>query len=377
MRTDEQTLDRIIDDLYAAALEAAAWDRAMARIARFMNARGQLCVSLNPSTGQAYREQAFGYEPATVVDYHANWAAKDPRILPGLQHPPGIPLTEHDMLPMRPFRCSEFFNEFLVACEVPWVMGVWLHQDASRCTYFSVQGGIDRQPFDDTDRTWMLRLAPHIKRSLEIQDRLESANVRALAFSSALEHATFGTLILDAAGYILDASQDALATLRQAGALMREPGGLYTLRGFAAGLLRQLLGSAMRAGALNDGSLQIGRGAGRLPLSLVVVPAPQAMASWFPHDACWIGMLFDPETRVEVSAEVLRSCLQLTAREAQVTALLVGGLSLKEIAVRLGLSFHTVRAQLKSVFLKTGAKSQTELVRKVMAGPAVQPRRAG
>jgi DNA-binding CsgD family transcriptional regulator len=377
MRTDEQTLDRIIDDLYAAALDTAAWDRAMARIASFMNARGQLCVSLNPSTGQAYREQAIGYEPAAVADYHQNWITKDPRFQPGLKLPPLTALTEHDMVPMRPFRRSAFFNEFLLAIEAPWFLVTWLHQGAERCTYFSLQGGLDRQPFSDADRVRMRRLAPHIKRSLEIQDRLESANVRALAFSSALERATFGTLILDAAGYILDASQDALATLRQAGVLLREPGGLYTLRGPAGGLLRQLLNSGMRAGALNDGSLQIGRGAGRQPLSLVVVPAPQVMASWFAHDACWIGMLFNPETRVEVSAEVLRDSLHLTARESQVVALLVGGLSLKEIATRLGLSVHTVRAQLKSVFLKTGAKSQTELVRKVMAGPAVQPRRAG
>jgi DNA-binding CsgD family transcriptional regulator len=190
---------------------------------------------------------------------------------------------------------------------------------------------------------------------------------------AALDHLTaFGTLVLDLTGFILDASGAAVAALRQAGVLAREPGRRFTLCEPAGGLLRQLLASSMHAGAFQEGSIQLSRGAGRPPLSLVVLPVPAVMASWFSHEACWLGQLFDPESRVEVSVELVRDSLGLSAREAQVVALLVGGLSLKDIARRLGVSFHTVRAQLKSVFIKVGVSSQAELVRKVMAGPAVR-----
>lgn len=377
MPKGQRDLDAIIDLLYAGALDAAAWDCAMQSIVQFMNARGQLCVSLNPTTGQAYREQSLGYDPAAVADYHANWITRDPRFRPGLQLPPGMPLTEHDMLPVRKFKRSEVFNEFLVPNEVPWFMVTWLHQTPQRCTYFSIQGGIDRAPFDEDDRTRMLRLAPHIRRVLEIQDRLASADVRAATFSGALDHATFGALIFDSTGCILDASEGALATLQRTGVLFREPGGRFMLRDPAGGQLRELVDSSLRNGTLQDGSIQLRQAPGKAPLSLVILPAPRAMASWFRHDACWLGLLFDPDRRVEVSEETLRDSLGLSGREAQIVALLIGGTSLKDTARQLGVSFETARSQLKSIFLKTGVSSQSELVRKVMAGPAVRPRPTG
>ena len=45
--------------------------------------------------------------------------------------------------------------------------------------------------------------------------------------------------------------------------------------------------------------------------------------------------------------------------------------SLADIAERHGLSVQTLRSQLKSVFAKTGARTQAQLMRLVVAGPSV------
>jgi DNA-binding CsgD family transcriptional regulator len=61
----------------------------------------------------------------------------------------------------------------------------------------------------------------------------------------------------------------------------------------------------------------------------------------------------------------LRSLYGLTPAEARVAVRIGRGLSPKEIAVEHGSSWHTVRAQIRHIFSKTGKRSQSALARVV------------
>ncbi len=67
-------------------------------------------------------------------------------------------------------------------------------------------------------------------------------------------------------------------------------------------------------------------------------------------------------------AELLRRLFALTRVEAEVAELLCRGHTPDEIARLMRLSLHTVRAHLRAVFTKTGARRQAELVRVVLRG---------
>jgi DNA-binding NarL/FixJ family response regulator len=58
----------------------------------------------------------------------------------------------------------------------------------------------------------------------------------------------------------------------------------------------------------------------------------------------------------------------LTPRELEVLELLASGLSNKEIAERLGVSFHTVKFHVNSILGKLGASSRTEVVARGAGG---------
>ena len=73
----------------------------------------------------------------------------------------------------------------------------------------------------------------------------------------------------------------------------------------------------------------------------------------------------------DISADTLRRIYGLTGSEAELLLKLVQGNTLSEIADSRNVSLHTVRAQLKSIFLKTDTQRQAGLIKKVLTGPAV------
>jgi DNA-binding CsgD family transcriptional regulator len=62
----------------------------------------------------------------------------------------------------------------------------------------------------------------------------------------------------------------------------------------------------------------------------------------------------------------------LTAAEARLTAALVNGERLEDYAVRQRISINTVRTQSKQIFAKTGLSRQADLIREVLANPALK-----
>ncbi len=72
-----------------------------------------------------------------------------------------------------------------------------------------------------------------------------------------------------------------------------------------------------------------------------------------------------------ISEETLKSVYELTQSEAGLLLRMVQGETLAEISEARGVTMHTVRAQLKSVFAKTDTNRQASLIKKVLTGPAV------
>ena len=63
-----------------------------------------------------------------------------------------------------------------------------------------------------------------------------------------------------------------------------------------------------------------------------------------------------------ISEAELASAFALTPSEIRLTLRLASGLSLREAAPTLGISYQTARTKLKFVFQKTGARRQAELI---------------
>ena len=80
-----------------------------------------------------------------------------------------------------------------------------------------------------------------------------------------------------------------------------------------------------------------------------------------PPDGADVVVTFEPTRRTDLSGLAL-AARGLTAREAEVAALVLQGANTRTIAANLYLSPHTVQDHLKAIFAKLGVKSRREMV---------------
>ncbi|MGO4566501.1 helix-turn-helix transcriptional regulator [Rhizobium sp. 2YAF20] len=73
-------------------------------------------------------------------------------------------------------------------------------------------------------------------------------------------------------------------------------------------------------------------------------------------------VLFDPIERKAPPPELLQKLFHLTPAESRLAHALANGHKLHDLSIGAGLSYETVRNQLKSIFVKLGVNSQTDMV---------------
>jgi DNA-binding CsgD family transcriptional regulator len=119
--------------------------------------------------------------------------------------------------------------------------------------------------------------------------------------------------------------------------------------------------------------LTLSRPSGAQPLFAVVKPLD--LGSGLLHEArSSVGVFVsDSNARVRIPPEALRIAFDVTPAEARVASLLAEGLGPSRIANILQLSTHTVRNEIKSMFLKTSTNRQSELIRLLLSFPYGPP----
>jgi DNA-binding CsgD family transcriptional regulator len=369
----EQTIPTIIDDLYAGTLDNAAWDRGMTGMANLVSGSAALLLSFNPVTGEVRRDENHGFDPTAITEYRNHWVTKDIRLAPGNLRLVGEPQFEAKLLSARSWQMSELYNDFLLRVDAPWILAFWLHKARDKIVAFTIQGTKRRGQFDERDGERIQPLIPHLRRALEIRDRLETAQIRTDTLAKNVNNVSFGVMLLDAMGHLLEASSVAEQLLQTEPGIRRNADRTLSLREPAGTDLYRWIVAGTPPTNSHNGLLHVQR-SNASPISVLVTPLPST-ASWLGYDPRWVLLLFDPDRRIHASKELIARDMGISVREAEIAALLVGGYDLRAITAVLNISVHTVRTHLKAIFSKTGFRSQAELIQRIANGPAsvIQP----
>lgn len=285
------------------------------------------------------------------------WREVDYRAANVNQTPAGRLFLDHIVVPKAERISSAIYNELYVPMRMAYFAG-WRFDVADATWIYSLARAEDKGPASAADIDALTALAPFANRALLTAWRMRDAHVAGMV--DGLASAGVAALVIDNNGRVSLATPQAEAMFGSE--LGIRAGRLWAANPHANREIEKLIMLA-RVGAANllVPDLVIRRAHGRKPLLLQPIPVRGVGLDALPG-ARILLMLTDLEASTMTNAATLEHLFDLSQAEAQVAALLGQGLEPAEIARRRNVSVDTVRGQLKSIFRKTGASRQSDVV---------------
>jgi DNA-binding CsgD family transcriptional regulator len=270
---------------------------------------------------------------------------------------------DHEIIPRGELSATPFYTEFMRPFDVARLCMVRLGICSEGTAFLNLFRGERDRDFDARERREIEPLAGHLGRAFRMHQTLWDATMRARSAESALDAVASAIVILDHMGHVATmntAAEQALDSgvgprLVEGRIVGRDPAETAGLQR----LIDQALGRSSPWLPARGGSLLFERGKGDLPLRVEAAPLGG-------HPAGGAGravLRFDP---IRESSEGAGS-FGLTRAELRVARAIAAGRRITDVAGEWGISTHTIRGQLKSVFAKTGTHRQAELVRLFIA----------
>jgi DNA-binding CsgD family transcriptional regulator/PAS domain-containing protein len=259
---------------------------------------------------------------------------------------------------------STFFNEFLKKVDVLHMVCVAFSGSPGNFEALSLYRGPHEDEFDSEELDHLAQIVPHLQTALYTRRKLLELESRASDMETALDALSTALVLVSATDKILFANRNARAILGCRDGLISDGGRLMAQDTTECAALRAVLAGAISFGtgkaAPKPQAMLISRVTKR-PLQLVAVPCrPETLA--ISRKAAAFVFIADPDQKAPSLAETLHALFRLTHAEVRLATVLLEGKSLSEAAQTNEVGKETVRSQLKSIFLKTGARRQSELI---------------
>jgi len=366
------TFDRFVDLVYRATTDPDAWTEVLRLIGGAIHAAP---VAIHVHAVNLAEATTIGTwsipGPPDLKHYAEYYASRNVWLLRGARLlTPGAVLTGEELCPDEELLRSEYYNDFLRPLDLRYSIRAVLTNEPEPLSYLSAGRGHAARPFGAGEKRKLAALVPHLTQAVRIQERLETVQSRRRAASGALERLPLGVFFLDARGRVVEMNSAARKIVETKDGLIVHRGTLAALDTKAEVQLQRLIfgASASQTGRLLQygGAFSLPRADGRHPLSAMV--APTGSTGIFPASrlASVVVLVEEPARRNTAPFDAFTGSYGLSPAEASLTARLVGGMSVSQAAVAAGIRPSTARSHLKKVFAKTGARRQSDLVRRVL-----------
>jgi DNA-binding CsgD family transcriptional regulator len=358
------TIHQLIQKIYLAGVNTERWPEFLAALSDAVDGGSSILSFIDIQRGGAAVNAAWGITPEVIALYHERYAAIDPygqgtAALGPLE--PGFVGLCQDIVTEEQLLASDFYQQFGKAHGMIGGLVCVIYADGP----LRAVVGVNRKPgqhFGAAEVALFKVLYPHVRTSLQIHRELLRGSQLGRAALATLNRMRSATFVCDSEGRVLhvNATGKDLATK-----LIR--GDQFELETPAAtARLRAAIGVAARsvmAGAGADQRLTLTSSGGK-PHTAIVAPVHQ-------QD---VVRLIEPLVAVIVqSDDVPSSALEQTAKlfaftpaEARAALVLLEGGSVRELAMRLSVTYESARTLVKRLLAKTGSRRQAELVRTLL-----------
>ncbi|GAA0838113.1 helix-turn-helix transcriptional regulator [Cupriavidus pauculus] len=353
---DQATIHGAIRGLYEGILDPGAWQqslRALTEIADTSHAsmmvwdtvNDQITVNeiVNPveELFAAYENDFQPIDPAKAFA---------PRLVPGAWYVDARDLGPQAMA-RHPFYC-DFFHRFglrsYVACLV--------ERQPRYEVYFSMQRALSQDAFSGEDTRKLDWVIPHMRTAMAMRGRTLALSTMASLSARLLERLSFAVAVYSSDRRLLLANTAGERWVRRL-----EPAGKtseWQLSRHFADMLQAAGDPLNPLGA--QAARAIDNAGNQAEVLVLPLPAAHMLASQWQQPAALV-IVHEAAAPSVLLDTVMRTLYGLTPAESRLVSRLATGEGLPEASRQMRIRHETARTQLKSIFLKTGCTSQSQL----------------
>lgn len=348
--------EALIDDIYEAAVIPERWIRVLDGLAELSDGEGTLLFADSPGRVQWICSPTI----RSFIEYwvSSKWLehnVRGHRLIP-IREPRF--LTDLDGFTREELEREPYYTEFLRSYGLGWCVGTAIRSPSGDTLVFSVEK-LHRKgpvPWQVTQR--LDRLRPHLARAALLSARVGLEKARATV--DALQTIGLPAAVLASDGHALAANAGfgncAPAIALGAGAAIT-----FSSPSAATMFSEALLAMRQKSNENTGRSIAVCAVSGQTSMVAHVLPLRRDARDIFSGAA---SLLFMTPVAAQKGPQpaLLEALFDLSPAEAKVAGLVVEGKTVESIAASHGVTEHTIRMQLKSVYAKTGVHRQAELV---------------
>lgn len=356
--------DKLLDLIYDAATEQELWRSVLTEIADHLNSQGGVLFGQSFAASKVY----FDYNGRLNEDCNRAYKERhfqNPWNEAMAPQPVGRVVFSDEVVALSSLRPTLFFEEVLRPQDLAHNAMIALTKKRDFLAAFNICRSERQGPFGEDERRFLERLVPHMRRSIQLEFRLEGYRALQRASFDILDRLSDGLVLLDRRGRILYLNAAARAFGADDGVLVIR-NETVALRSASHSQRHSELFRSMLNGAPAC-SMSVPRPAdGRLVTLLMSSLRGRDIGRFADlqmPDAAVLLVIIDPANRAGVPMEWIMDAYGLTQAEARIALAMSAGGTTFDVAGQLGLSPNTVKTHLRRAFAKTGTGRQTELAR--------------
>lgn len=373
--------DSIVESIYRAGSGLAPWLEPITEIADIFDAWTVQLLGVNKKTGvMSFSFEAGSGPLEAAIEYLRHYHRLDPRLGKHLPAPVGEWIACEEHFDDAFVASNPFYQEYLIPMGGRYLYGTKLHDDDSATVLIGHVSKAANPPLSREERAAFARLAAHFREALDIKTTLDSERDQRNVGAALLERLKQPMLLIDNQRRITYRNRSAEALLGRRD-LVYDLDGILACRDSDSDVeltmaVRELALVPIAAhgpapAALDRRVVKLRRRDDRLVAATLLAVRPQSTMGSFGLVPQALFTVFEPGAATEIDPYLLSLTFDLTPAEARLAAMIVNGRTTEQCMAELGVKMSTVRSQLVSIYRKTGATGQADLVRLVLSASAL------
>jgi DNA-binding CsgD family transcriptional regulator len=372
LRGESVGFDHLLLALYGSVHAREPWSEFLELLCQHFGACTTTLVLRQPSRGDRGVLFDVNAQRSVVEVYRTQIFADDP--FRDLEE--GVACNIFDRVSRETFQRSRFHSELL---RLDGICDILALNVTFGNTYLGSLKLARREPaecFAAAEKQLLMRLYPHLKVAMEAYERSHRQDLESNAYVRAIDQLAFGVIILNERGHVIRSNETAARIMEESRLVQVAGNQLQATEAAHQELLTQALAALPATTATSTPATsplklcaphtEPGKPVNCLHLLMKSI-APPAVGS-----GPGIAIFLSPHNlHRNVAIEPFARLYQISRAEMALVTELLEGAAITEAAEALEISENTARAQLRSVFTKTGTHRQTELTRLVLTSLAI------